>query len=83
MPTRPSEATRSKIIKAAIRIFAEDGYEGASIRHIVARADVNQAAINYHFGGKEGLYRAVLKSALEALLQGEVPRLMPEQRRFG
>jgi len=72
MSTRPSEVTRSKIIKAAVRIFAEDGYDGASIRHIVAKADVNQAAINYHFGSKEGLYRAVLASALEALLRTDV-----------
>jgi TetR/AcrR family transcriptional regulator, regulator of cefoperazone and chloramphenicol sensitivity len=69
MPTRPSKVTRNKIMKAAARIFAEDGYAGASIRNIVARADVNQAAISYHFGSKEGLYRAVLQMALQALLQ--------------
>ena len=67
MPTRPSKVTRNRIIKAAARIFAEHGYEGASIRRIVAKADVNQAAINYHFGSKEELYRAVLRMALEAL----------------
>jgi AcrR family transcriptional regulator len=72
MPTRPSKVTRNKIIRAAARIFAEDGYEGASIRNIVAKADVNQAAISYHFGSKEGLYRAVLQMALEALLQADV-----------
>ena len=59
--TRASKATREKIIKAASRAFALNGYEGASIRTIVAEADVNQAAINYHFGSKEGLYRAVLQ----------------------
>jgi TetR/AcrR family transcriptional regulator, regulator of cefoperazone and chloramphenicol sensitivity len=69
MPTRPSKVTRNKIMKAAAHIFAEDGYAGASIRKIVARADVNQAAISYHFGSKEGLYRAVLQMALQALLQ--------------
>jgi AcrR family transcriptional regulator len=73
MPTRHSKVTRHKIIKAAARIFAEDGYDGASIRNIVAKADVNQAAINYHFGSKEGLYRAVLQMALAALLQADVP----------
>jgi len=67
MPTRPSKVTRNRIIKAAAPIFAEHGYEGASVRRIVAKADVNQAAINYHFGSKEGLYRAVLQMALEAL----------------
>jgi AcrR family transcriptional regulator len=80
--TRPSKATREKIIKAASRAFARNGYEGASIRTIVAEADVNQAAINYHFGSKEGLYRAVLQAALRALMKdddapqnpGDLPR---------
>jgi AcrR family transcriptional regulator len=72
MPTRPSKVTRNKIIGAAARIFAQDGYDGASIRNIVAKADVNQAAISYHFGSKEGLYRAVLQMALEALLHADV-----------
>ncbi|HZD29886.1 MAG TPA: CerR family C-terminal domain-containing protein, partial [Xanthobacteraceae bacterium] len=66
--TRVSKATREKIIKAASRAFALGGYEGASIRTIVAEADVNQAAINYHFGSKEGLYRAVLQAAVRALM---------------
>lgn len=67
--TRASKATREKIIKAASRAFARSGYDGASIRTIVAAADVNQAAINYHFGSKDGLYRAVLQAALLALMQ--------------
>src|SRR5437773_10674869 len=66
--TRVSKATREKIIKAASRAFALGGYDGASIRAIVAEADVNQAAINYHFGSKEGLYRAVLQVAVRALM---------------
>jgi AcrR family transcriptional regulator len=40
-----------------LRLFADRGYEETSIRAIVAKARVNQAAINYHFGGKDGLYR--------------------------
>jgi len=83
MPTRPSKVTRNKIIKAAAPIFAEHGYDGASIRRIVAKADVNQAAINYHFSGKEGLYRAVLQMALKALQQVEdaAPAPDPEANR--
>jgi AcrR family transcriptional regulator len=72
--TRVSKATREKIIKAASRAFALSGYEGASIRAIVAEADVNQAAINYHFGSKEGLYRAVLETALRALMSEDTPQ---------
>src|ERR1700752_3193677 len=69
--TRVSKATREKIIRAAARAFALSGYGGASIRTIVAVADVNQAAINYHFGSKEGLYRAVLQTALHALMEDD------------
>jgi AcrR family transcriptional regulator len=65
--TRPSEVTRERIIKAAERLFAERGYDGTSIRAIVAKARVNQAAINYHFDGKDGLYREVLREAFRAL----------------
>jgi TetR/AcrR family transcriptional regulator, regulator of cefoperazone and chloramphenicol sensitivity len=72
--SRVSQATREKIIKAASRAFARDGYEGASVRTIVIDAQVNQAAINYHFGSKEGLYRAVLHAALRALMSEDAPQ---------
>jgi AcrR family transcriptional regulator len=65
--TRPADLTRQSILRAAINLFAEKGFEGASVRDIVGRAKVNQAAINYHFEGKEGLYAEVLKAALDAL----------------
>ena len=52
---RPAEYTRQSIMKAAVHLFAEKGYQGASVRDIVAKARVNQAAINYHFKGKDGL----------------------------
>ena len=70
--TRPSEVTRDRILKAAERLFAERGYEGTSIRAIVARARVNQAAINYHFEGKEGLYREVLRAAFRGLTEHQL-----------
>jgi AcrR family transcriptional regulator len=70
--TRPSEFTRERIIKAAVQLFAHKGYDGASIRTIVAKARVNQAAINYHFSGKDGLYRAVLGEAFRALTENQV-----------
>src|SRR6516162_5612595 len=70
--TRASKATREKIINAASRAFARDGYEGASVRAIVAAAEVNQAAINYHFGSKEGLYHAVLEAALRRFVRQQL-----------
>ena len=66
--TRPSEYTRQNIMKAAIALFAERGYDGTSIRAIVSKARYS-AAINYHFKGKEGLYFEVLKVAFEGYLR--------------
>jgi AcrR family transcriptional regulator len=70
--TRPSEVTRERILKAAERLFAERGYDGTSVRAIVAKARVNQAAINYHFDGKDGLYREVLRAAFRALTENQL-----------
>jgi AcrR family transcriptional regulator len=70
--TRPSDITRERILKAAERLFAERGYDGTSIRTIVAKARVNQAAINYHFDGKDGLYREVLHVAFRALTEDQL-----------
>jgi AcrR family transcriptional regulator len=70
--TRPSEVTRERIMKAAERLFAESGYDGTSIRAIVAKAKVNQAAINYHFDGKDGLYREVLRNAFRGLTENQL-----------
>lgn len=70
--TRPSDITRQRILKAAERLFADRGYEETSIRAIVAKARVNQAAINYHFRGKVGLYREVLRAAFRALTEHQL-----------
>jgi AcrR family transcriptional regulator len=70
--TRPSEVTRERIMKAAERLFAERGYDGTSVRAIVGRARVNQAAINYHFDGKDGLYREVLRAAFRGLTEHQL-----------
>jgi AcrR family transcriptional regulator len=58
--------TRERITKVAERLFAESGYNGTSVRAIVAKAKLNQAAINYHFEGKDGLYCEVLREAFRA-----------------
>jgi AcrR family transcriptional regulator len=59
-------------MRAAERLFAESGYDGTSVRAIVAKAKVNQAAINYHFDGKDGLYREVLRVAFHALTEHQL-----------
>ena len=62
-----TEITRNALLDHATDVFAELGYEGASVREITRRAMANQASINYHFGGKEALYREVLRLAIAAL----------------
>src|SRR5665213_175 len=59
------EDTRRRILETALEIFATEGYEGASTRQLAERADVNLPAIQYYFGSKEGLFRAVLESIIE------------------
>ena len=53
------EATRTRILDSAEHLFSEHGVNGASLRTIVAHADVNTAAVHYHFGSKKGLLEAV------------------------
>lgn len=56
--------TREKLLDAAERLFAEDGFDGVPIRDIAAAADVNIAAVNYHFQGKDRLYFEVLRRSI-------------------
>jgi AcrR family transcriptional regulator len=58
--------TEARLLKAAGEIFAEHGYQAATTRQICEKARANIAAINYHFGDKEGLYLAVLRSVPKA-----------------
>jgi AcrR family transcriptional regulator len=59
------EDTRRRILETALDIFAAEGYEGASTRRLAERAGVNLPAIQYYFGSKEGLYRAVIGDIVE------------------
>ncbi|WP_243293902.1 TetR/AcrR family transcriptional regulator [Geothrix mesophila] len=59
----PITNSRLMLLKAAIRIFAEKGFEGASIREISDAAGVNSSLISFHFGGKAGLHAASLHLA--------------------
>lgn len=82
--SRSTEVTRAALIKAATAVFAEYGYDGGSVRLITQKAMANQAAVNYHFGGKDGLYREVLLAATQAFEENafldaeELDALSPE-----
>jgi len=55
--------TRERLLHAATRLFADNGYRGASVRDICNLAGANPGAVSYHFGGKRQLYRSVLRQA--------------------
>src|SRR5689334_17793785 len=59
------EDTRRRILDTAIEVFAAVGYEAASTRALAERAGVNLPAIQYYFGSKEGLYRAVVEHIVQ------------------
>jgi AcrR family transcriptional regulator len=56
------QETKHKIIEAARVLFAEQGYEGASVREIAGRAGVNVASLNYYFSSKENLFHEILRA---------------------
>jgi AcrR family transcriptional regulator len=64
MTEQPSD-TRARILAAAADVFGARGFKAATTRQIAEAAGVNQAAINYHFKGKLGLYSEVLETLLK------------------
>jgi len=61
---KTTQDTRERILDVAERLFMAHGYEGTSMRMITGEAEVNLAAINYHFGSKEALLREVFRRRL-------------------
>lgn len=73
-PPAGQAATRQALLEAAAEVFAREGFQRSTIREISQRAGANVAAVNYHFGDKEGLYAEVLKQQGE-LAQSRFPAL--------
>ncbi len=59
--------SKTRIFEVGTRLFAQKGYYGVSIRELAVSANVNSALISYYFGGKEGLYAAILASQFEPI----------------
>ncbi|MEF2231127.1 MAG: CerR family C-terminal domain-containing protein [Pseudodesulfovibrio sp.] len=58
------EETRATLIEVGSRLFAKKGYDGVSMRTLAAAAGVNLATVSYHFGGKPGLYQAIIEQII-------------------
>jgi AcrR family transcriptional regulator len=67
--------TKDQILDAAERLFAEHGYDAASLRAITAEAGVNLAAVNYHFSSKEALFGAVFARKLAPISRQRLDQL--------
>ena len=64
---KPLKETQTRILDAAEELFMQHGFEGASMRMLTAKAGVNLAAVNYHFGSKDALIEAVFRRRLDPM----------------
>lgn len=75
--------TRARLLEAAERLFIQHGYEAMSLRQITSQAQVNLAAVNYHFGSKEALVQELLSARLDRLNQERLQLLSICEARYG
>jgi len=74
--TAQDSATRERLLEAAAKLFAQDGFRHVTVRDISKEARANLASVNYHFGDKLQLYMSVVRAAIESV-RGEVDATMP------
>jgi AcrR family transcriptional regulator len=60
-------STKERILDAAETLFAQHGFGGTSLRQVTSQADVNIAAVNYHFGSKENLVNEVFRRRMDEM----------------
>ena len=63
----PADQTRAALVRAALKLFGRQGFDGTSTREIAAEAKANIGSIAYHFGGKEGLRAAAADYIVETI----------------
>jgi AcrR family transcriptional regulator len=71
----PADTTRDRLLDAAERLFAQHGYQATTMRAVTTEAAANIAAVNYHFGSKQGLLEAVVHRALGPVVEERRSRL--------
>src|SRR5439155_11060378 len=72
---KPQHETRTRILDAAEELFMQHGFEATSMRVLTARAGVNLAAVNYHFGSKHALIEAVFRRRLDPMNTARIAAL--------
>lgn len=68
-------STKDRILGAAEELFAQHGFGGTSLRQVTSRADVNIAAVNYHFGSKENLINEVFRRRMDEMSRQRLAQL--------
>lgn len=68
-------STKERILDAAETLFAQYGFGGTSLRQVTSQADVNIAAVNYHFGSKENLVNEVFRRRMDEMSAQRLARL--------
>ncbi len=71
--------TKDRILGAAEELFAQHGFSGTSLRQVTSRADVNIAAVNYHFGSKENLVNEVFRRRMDEMSERRISELRQAQ----
>lgn len=81
---RNTEATQLALLQAGARLFAEVGYEAATLERLAAAAGVTKAMVRYHFRDKAGLYRAVIEESIDHIAAAIIPvrdaNITPQQK---
>lgn len=83
MAESAESSRKEKILDAAEAVFADLGFDAASLRRIVLDAGVNLATVYYYFGSKEGLFEAIVKRRFEPVHQEQEERLRQLEAAFG
>jgi AcrR family transcriptional regulator len=81
--TFPQSASKLRLLDAAEQLFAEKGFESVSIRDVTQAAKANVAAVNYHFGSRDGMIALVVARYLAPINQERLARLETLERRWG
>lgn len=71
----PHFSTKDRILNAAEQLFAQHGFAGTSLRQVTSQADVNIAAVNYHFGSKDNLINEVFRRRMDEMSADRLARL--------
>ena len=76
-------STKDRILHAAEELFAQQGFGATSLRQVTSRADVNIAAVNYHFGSKDNLVNEVFRRRMDDMSRDRLQALQYAQDRHG